>query len=105
MTAPGNTTSESPQPAIVATTGPARVPAGPHKNFFAPRQSQLASQPRTAAHGQPTRMTGSEAALVVIAAAALALLTPAAIRLTRRQWRVIPSCDGGSPTRARGPQT
>jgi transglutaminase-like putative cysteine protease len=87
MTASGNRTSEPGQPVIVGAAGSASVPVGPHANFFAERHSLLASGPRPATHGEPTQTTGRAAVLSGVAAAAFALLTPAAIRLTRRQRR------------------
>jgi transglutaminase-like putative cysteine protease len=87
MTAPGNTATGSSQPAITGAIPPASAPAGLRGHIVTPRHSGLAGQPETA-HGQSewtTRLLAT--VLAVIAAVALALLTAAAIRLTRRQWR------------------
>jgi len=84
MTA-GNAASA--RPANGAARGPAAAPDGPQQNATDARQAQNTRQPRTAAHGHSAWTMPSAAILALIAAVALALLTPAAIRLTRRRWR------------------
>jgi transglutaminase-like putative cysteine protease len=85
MTALGNTTGESSQPTVAASTGPASARPVRRENISVLSHSGLGRQPRTAAVGRPARTAG--AVLAVIAALALALLLPTAIRLTRRKWR------------------
>jgi transglutaminase-like putative cysteine protease len=78
-------TAASAQPANVATPGSA--PDGPQQNAADARQSQNTRQPRTATRGPSAGTMPPAAVLALIAAVALALLAPAAMRLTRRQWR------------------
>ena len=99
MTASGNAAGESAQPDNAATDGPAGAPAGPQQNAAA-RQSQDKRQPRTATHAQSAGTTPAAAVLALIAVVALALLTPAGIRLTRRQWRWMHATGDGARAHA-----
>ena len=84
MNALWNTSGGSPQP-TAATSGPVSAPPKPRANMIVPWHSKLTRELSPAEVSRPTRTAA--AVLAVIAALALALLLPAAIRLTRRKWR------------------
>jgi transglutaminase-like putative cysteine protease len=94
MTATGNTASESPQPATAGSTGPASALAGPHGDIITAWHSGRTGKTGTAAHNRQAGTTPLLATvLAVIAALTLTLLTPAAIRLTRRRRRWMSAAD------------
>jgi transglutaminase-like putative cysteine protease len=85
---------------IQATTGPASPSAYAYGSGLAPKPSRLAGRPVRGAHGSSAGTTRAAALLAVIVALALALLTPAALRLTRRRWRWMHATDDAARAHA-----
>jgi transglutaminase-like putative cysteine protease len=100
MASTGTATTGPYEPFIQAATGPGSPQADPHGKGLAPRPSRLAARPGPGPHGRSAGTTRLAAVLAVIAVVALALLTPAALRLTRRQWRWMHATDDAARAHA-----
>jgi transglutaminase-like putative cysteine protease len=85
----GNTTALPPEPGAGASAGSGSLPASPRLTG----PSMLARQPGTGREVRSAQTPQVAAVLAMIAAIALALLTPAALRVTRRHWRWMRATD------------
>jgi transglutaminase-like putative cysteine protease len=70
-----------------ATTGLGNPPAGPRPSRLPPAHSRRDGQAATGRPGRPGGAPWAAAALAATGAIILALLVPAALRITRRRWR------------------
>ena len=68
-------------------SGSGSLPPGPHANRLHPKAPQHAGQPSTRPHGRPAATSRAVTALAVVTAIALAVIAPAALRITQRRWR------------------
>jgi hypothetical protein len=83
----GTATTAPTDPIVQATTGSGGLLPVPHANHLTPKPPQQADQPGTRPQGHPAGTSQAATVLAMAAAIALAVIAPAAIRITRRRWR------------------
>jgi transglutaminase-like putative cysteine protease len=88
----GTATMGSADPIIQATGSGSPSPAG-DANRLAPKPSPHAGQPGLRPQGRLARTSEAATVLAVVAAIALAVVAPAALRIARRQWRWMRASD------------
>ena len=72
---------------IIEASGSGSLPPGPHANRLTPKAPQHTGQPSTRPHGRLAATSRAVTALAVVTAIALAVIAPAALRITQRRWR------------------
>jgi Transglutaminase-like superfamily len=89
----GTATIGPAEPFIGATTGSGSVLTGPHATNLTLTPPQQAKQPGTRPQGRPAGTSRAVTALALVAAIGLAVIAPAALRITRRRWRWMHATD------------
>ena len=89
----GNTTTLPPEPGAGVSAAPGSPPASPRLTGPATRPSMLARQPSGGREDRSAQTPQAATVLAMIAAIALAMLTPAALRIARRHWRWMRATD------------